>query len=164
MLAREDVPDTVLRAYGLNELSFGRDYLIPKPFDPRVLLWVAPAVATAAAASGVARHPITDVEAYRDRLAVLVERSRGLHAHRLGSGGDVRRVDLDQFAPRLCVELDPAGVLERVHMKERVGDGPPHHQQAMVAQHHEVGLTEVRLQPRLLGIAKRNSFIVMVGQ
>ncbi len=78
MLAREDVPDTVLRAYGLNELSFGRDYLIPKPFDPRVLLWVAPAVATAAAASGVARHPITDVEAYRDRLAVLVERSRGL--------------------------------------------------------------------------------------
>ena len=73
-------------------------------------------------------------------------------------------VDLDQFAPRLCVELDPAGVLERVHVKERVGDGPPHHQQAMVAQHHEVGLTEVRLQPRLLGIAKRNSFIVMVGQ
>ncbi|MCY4526722.1 MAG: NAD-dependent malic enzyme, partial [Anaerolineaceae bacterium] len=47
-LAREDVPDSVLTAYGLSSLKFGRDYLIPKPLDPRVLLWVAPAVAQAA--------------------------------------------------------------------------------------------------------------------
>src|SRR5690606_22009258 len=53
-LAREDVPDSVLRAYNLPALTFGRDYLIPKPFDPRVLLWVAPAVAWAAMHSGVA--------------------------------------------------------------------------------------------------------------
>ena len=51
-LAKEDVPEVVLRAYGAEALRFGRDYLIPKPFDPRVLLWVAPAVAWAAVTSG----------------------------------------------------------------------------------------------------------------
>jgi len=73
-LAREDVPDSVLRAYGLESLKFGRQYLIPKPFDYRVLLNVAPAVARAAAASGVARVPIHDEEAYRRRLEHLVSR------------------------------------------------------------------------------------------
>ncbi len=63
-LAREDVPDSVLTAYGLASLKFGRDYLIPKPLDPRVLLWVAPAVARAAMESGVARRQI-DLEGYR---------------------------------------------------------------------------------------------------
>ncbi len=77
-LTREDVPDSVLRAYGIDELSFGPDYIIPKPFDPRVLLWVAPAVAEAAARSGVAREPIPNLEAYREWLHQLVERSRGL--------------------------------------------------------------------------------------
>ena len=75
-LAREDVPDQVLSAYGLDRIQFGPDYLIPKPFDPRVLLWVAPAVAAAAAESGVARRPIEDLEAYRARLEPLVERSK----------------------------------------------------------------------------------------
>jgi len=77
-LAKEDVPDEVLRAYGLEKLAFGTDYLIPKPFDPRVLLYVAPAVARAAEESGVAREPIHDVDAYREWLHRLVERSRGL--------------------------------------------------------------------------------------
>ena len=63
-LAREDVPDSVLTAYGLSSLKFGRDYLIPKPLDPRVLLWVAPEVARAAMVSGVARRQI-DLEEYR---------------------------------------------------------------------------------------------------
>jgi malate dehydrogenase (oxaloacetate-decarboxylating)(NADP+) len=75
-LAREDVPDVVLTAYNLERLSFGPDYLIPKPFDPRVLLWVAPAVAKAAADSGVARKPIADYDAYRQRLERLIERSK----------------------------------------------------------------------------------------
>ena len=75
-LAQEDVPDSVLSAYGLRSLSFGQDYLIPKPFDPRVLLWVAPAVAGAAAESGVARNPIADLEAYTQSLERLMERSR----------------------------------------------------------------------------------------
>ncbi len=54
-LAREDVPESVSRAYGGERFRFGPDYIIPKPFDPRVLLWVAPAVAKAAMDSGVAR-------------------------------------------------------------------------------------------------------------
>jgi len=66
-LAREDVPDDVLRAYGRQELKFGPEYIIPKPFDSRVLHRVAPAVAQAAIASGMARDHI-DIDAYRDQL------------------------------------------------------------------------------------------------
>ncbi|HEY7214369.1 MAG TPA: NADP-dependent malic enzyme [Thermoanaerobaculia bacterium] len=73
-LAREDVPDAVLRAYGLSALRFGREYLIPKPFDYRVLLRVPPAVARAAMESGVARVPIDDFEAYHRRLETLISR------------------------------------------------------------------------------------------
>jgi malate dehydrogenase (oxaloacetate-decarboxylating)(NADP+) len=73
-LAREDVPDAVLRAYGLESLRFGRDYLIPKPLDYRVLLRVPPAVAKAAMESGVARSPIVDFAAYRRRLETLISR------------------------------------------------------------------------------------------
>ncbi|MGB9639787.1 MAG: NADP-dependent malic enzyme [Anaerolineales bacterium] len=67
-LTKEDVPDSVLRAYGLNSLKFGEDYIIPKPLDPRVLLWEAPAVAQAAMESGVARKPV-DIEEYRKQLS-----------------------------------------------------------------------------------------------
>lgn len=70
-LAREDVPEKVLNLYGGRQFKFGPDYLIPKPFDPRVLLRVAPAVAKAAASSKVARKPIENFEAYRDRLESL---------------------------------------------------------------------------------------------
>jgi malate dehydrogenase (oxaloacetate-decarboxylating)(NADP+) len=66
-LAKEEVPESVTRAYGGDRLKFGPDYLIPKPFDPRVLLWVAPAVAWAAVASGIAGR-IIDVEEYRTEL------------------------------------------------------------------------------------------------
>jgi len=66
-LTHEDVPDSVLTAYGLTSLKFGRDYLIPKPLDPRVLLWVTPAVAQAAMDSGVARRNI-NMDTYRNEL------------------------------------------------------------------------------------------------
>jgi len=66
-LAKEDVPDSVCRAYGVERLHFGPDYLIPKPFDPRVLLWEAAAVAEAAMKTGVAQTPIA-LDAYRDQL------------------------------------------------------------------------------------------------
>ncbi len=75
-LARQDVPDSVLRAYGDKRIEFGREYIIPKPFDPRVLLWEAPAVAKAAMESGVARYPIADFEAYRDSLEARLGKSR----------------------------------------------------------------------------------------
>jgi malate dehydrogenase (oxaloacetate-decarboxylating)(NADP+) len=73
-LAREDVPDSVLKAYGVESLRFGPEYLIPKPFDSRVLLHVSPAVARAAVESGVARRPIDDFGAYQRRLEVLISR------------------------------------------------------------------------------------------
>lgn len=67
-LTKEDVPDSVLRAYGLESLKFGDEYIIPKPLDPRVLLWEAPAVAKAAMETGVARITI-DLNEYRQQLA-----------------------------------------------------------------------------------------------
>jgi len=69
-LAREEVPEKVSNLYG-RHFQFGPDYLIPKPFDPRVLLRVAPAVAEAAAISGVAQNPISNKVAYFDRLESL---------------------------------------------------------------------------------------------
>ena len=66
-LAREDVPDSVRTAYAGEQIRYGRNYLIPKPFDPRVLYHVAPAVARAAIESGVARVTL-DMDEYRDRL------------------------------------------------------------------------------------------------
>ncbi len=67
-LAKEDVPDSVLKAYGGDPIHFGKEYIIPKPFDPRVLTWEAVAVAKAAVETGVARKPITDWDAYRNEL------------------------------------------------------------------------------------------------
>ncbi len=70
-LAREECPDSVCRAYGNVKFSFGRDYIIPKPFDPRALLRVAPAIAKAAMDSGVAREPIADMDKYVEHLESL---------------------------------------------------------------------------------------------
>ena len=67
-LAREDVPEKVSAAYGGQHFTYGPEYIIPKPFDPRVLLWVTPAVAKAAMDTGVAQKPIKDFQAYRDQL------------------------------------------------------------------------------------------------
>jgi malate dehydrogenase (oxaloacetate-decarboxylating)(NADP+) len=74
-LAHEDVPDEVRRCYSDAPLRFGPEYLIPKPFDPRVLIWEASAVARAAMETGVAREPISDLDAYRERLEGLLGRS-----------------------------------------------------------------------------------------
>ena len=68
-LAKQPVPEQVNIAYGETKLVFGRDYIIPKPFDPRLITTVAPAVARAAMESGVALHPIEDWERYEDELA-----------------------------------------------------------------------------------------------
>ncbi|RMG62825.1 MAG: NADP-dependent malic enzyme [Calditrichaeota bacterium] len=74
-LAREPVPYSVLKAYRLDHLEFGPDYIIPKPFDPRVLLWEASAVAQAAMASGVAGKQI-DLDRYREQLEARLGMSR----------------------------------------------------------------------------------------
>ncbi|MEM9223041.1 MAG: NADP-dependent malic enzyme [Pseudomonadota bacterium] len=74
-LARERSTEEVARAYGGSVASFGPDYLIPAPFDPRLILRIAPAVAKAAEETGVARRPIADADAYKDRLSRFVFRS-----------------------------------------------------------------------------------------
>ncbi len=76
-LARQDVPDAVLRAYGLRRLEFGPEYIIPKPFDPRALVEESAAVAEAAMRSGLARVPV-DLAAYREQLARRLNRTYGV--------------------------------------------------------------------------------------
>ncbi|MBK8667451.1 MAG: NADP-dependent malic enzyme [Burkholderiales bacterium] len=71
-LAQAEQSEVVARAYAGHTLSFGPEYLIPKPFDPRLMMKIAPAVAQAAADSGVAQRPITDLDAYRDKLQTFV--------------------------------------------------------------------------------------------
>ena len=67
-LTKEPVPDSVLKAYNVDKLKFGKDYIIPKPLDPRLISCVAPAVAKAAMDSGVAKYPISDWDAYKKSL------------------------------------------------------------------------------------------------
>ena len=102
-LAREDVPDVVVKAYGGRRFNFGRDYIIPKPLDPRVLLRVAPAVAKAAMETGVARKPIENLDAYRDSLE-----------SRFGRGKEIMRsiIHKAQQSPKRIVF--PEGTEEKV--------------------------------------------------
>ena len=71
-LAQAEQSEVVARAYAGEKLRFGPEYLIPKPFDPRLMMKIAPAVAEAAAASGVATRPLVDLDAYRERLQAFV--------------------------------------------------------------------------------------------
>jgi len=92
-LAKQDVPDSVMNAYGVDTLRFGRDYLIPKPFDHRVLIWEAAAVAQAAMDSGVAQHHV-DIEEYKEELE-----------RRLGKAQHVMRIIINRakIAPKRLV-------------------------------------------------------------
>lgn len=76
-LAKERMPESVRYAYGRRDFTFGKEYILPKPFDTRVLLAVAPAVAKAATETGVARLPLNDLRAYRDSLARRFNPARG---------------------------------------------------------------------------------------
>jgi malate dehydrogenase (oxaloacetate-decarboxylating)(NADP+) len=92
-LAKEDVPDAVAKAYGVSSFKFSREYIIPKPFDPRVLLWEAAAVAQAAMETGVARTTV-DIEEYKHQLE-----------RRLGMGREIRSMMIDRAkkAPKRIV-------------------------------------------------------------
>jgi malate dehydrogenase (oxaloacetate-decarboxylating)(NADP+) len=83
-LAREDVPDSVISAYGDEKIHFGPNYIIPKPFDPRVLIWEASAVAKAAIDTGVARNKL-DIEEYKQQLEA-----------RLGKQKEVMRIFMNK--------------------------------------------------------------------
>ncbi|MEP7133781.1 MAG: NADP-dependent malic enzyme [Chloroflexota bacterium] len=93
-LAKEDVPDSVIRAYGGESIKFGREYIIPTPLDPRVLLWEAPAVAEMAMKTGVARKPI-DIDEYREQLAYRQgkgEQVRYFFQNKARSSGGTKRI------------------------------------------------------------------------
>jgi len=101
-LAKEDVPDSVCRAYGVERLRFGAEYLIPKPFDPRVLLWEAVAVAKAAMETGVAQEPI-NLELYREQLE-----------RRLGKSHEVARMMIHKAQSHPKNVVFPEGENEKV--------------------------------------------------
>ncbi|MDO8752819.1 MAG: NADP-dependent malic enzyme [Anaerolineales bacterium] len=93
-LTKEDVPDSVIRAYGGVAMKFGREYILPTPLDPRVLLWEAPAVAEMAMKTGVARKKI-DIDEYREQLAYRQgkgERIRYFFQNKARSSGGTKRV------------------------------------------------------------------------
>jgi malate dehydrogenase (oxaloacetate-decarboxylating)(NADP+) len=122
-LAREDVPEAVTRAYGGQHFTFGPDYIIPKPFDSRVLLWVAPAVAQAAVDDGVARLPLDPV-AYRQRLYRMQSRSNQVMGVVFGKARNAaRRIALDDAEhPRVLQAarvLREEGVCEPVLLGSR---------------------------------------------
>ncbi|MFB6121137.1 MAG: NADP-dependent malic enzyme [Halobacteriaceae archaeon] len=117
-LAREDVPDAVVRAYGDQPLQFGPEYIIPKPLDPRVLFEVAPAVALAAMESGVARTDIEEQE-YRERLEARLGKSREMMRVVINKARqDPKRVALsegdDEKMIRAAYQLIEEGIAEPV--------------------------------------------------
>jgi len=77
-LAKEDVPESVLKAYGVENLKFGREYILPKPFDPRALVYVAPAVAQAAIDSGVAQIDSFDMDSYKNQLLERLDKTKAV--------------------------------------------------------------------------------------
>ena len=140
-LAREDVPDEVAAAYGARP-KFGPDYIIPVPFDPRLISYVPPAVAKAAMDTGVARKPIVDMDAYRQQLnarrdpiagtlvqvyraAAPLAQARGVRRGR-GRAGDPRRGELRRIrgsAPRCWSAARTASSRPRSEAGIELGDG-----------------------------------------
>ena len=101
-LAKEDVPDSVCRAYGVARLRFGPDYLIPKPFDPRVLVWESSAVAQAAMETGVAQEPV-NIASYRDQLE-----------RHLGKAHEISRMMIHKAQAKPKQVVFPEGDNERI--------------------------------------------------
>ena len=117
-LAKEPVPEQVNIAYGETKLNFGRDYIIPKPFDPRLIAQVPPAVAKAAIESGVAKHPITDWQKYEDELM-----------ERMGNDNKITRLLMNRakMDPKRIIfaEADHLDVLKAAQIVHDEGIGTP---------------------------------------
>ncbi|TVZ52239.1 NADP-dependent malic enzyme [Dokdonia sp. Hel_I_53] len=117
-LAKEPVPEQVNIAYGETRFTFGRDYIIPKPFDPRLIETVPPAVAKAAMESGVAQHPIEDWDVYRDELL-----------ERMGDDNKIQRLLMERArrSPKRVVfaESDQLDVLKAAQIVNEEGIAIP---------------------------------------
>jgi malate dehydrogenase (oxaloacetate-decarboxylating)(NADP+) len=117
-LSRQDVPDSVVKAYGDEPLQFGADYIIPKPLDPRVLFEVAPAVAQAAMDSGAARKEL-DIPTYTEKLEARLGKSREMMRVVLNKAkADPKRVALaegtDEKMIRAAYQLEEQGIAEPI--------------------------------------------------
>jgi malate dehydrogenase (oxaloacetate-decarboxylating)(NADP+) len=142
-LAKEDVPESVSRLYGLRNVKFGPDYLIPFPFDPRVLLWVAPAVAWAAVASG-ATDEFIDLDLYRDQLESRLGRARGLVRGLINRAqSNPKRVVLTEgYEPKIiraAHQLVDEGICEPILLgaENDIQD---------IAYRHGIPLTDIRIE------------------
>lgn len=118
-LAREDVPDEVATAYQGRHLKFGKDYIIPSPFDPRLIWYVPPFVAQAAMDTGVARKPIIDMDAYRKSLEQRLDPSAGF-VQNITASVRTRRVKRIVFA-----EGEDISVIRAAHAFKQQGLGTP---------------------------------------
>ena len=147
-LAREPVPEAVLRAYGEEGLTFGSDYLIPKPFDPRLLTTVAPAVARAAMESGVARHAIDDWAHYEvellERVGVGQKVVSGIINRARKSIQRVIFAEADDYSV-----LKAAEIVVQQEIAEPILLGRLHVIDKLIAEHQLVGLDGCqRFDPR----------------
>lgn len=127
-LAREEVPEVVQLAYkGTSPLKFGPDYIIPKPFDPRALLRIAPAVALAATRSGVARKPIGEdheIEAYRNRLERLQGKSKAFIRKLINKArcGERKRIAFPEGGERKVLQAAQILLDEQIATPVLMGD------------------------------------------
>jgi malate dehydrogenase (oxaloacetate-decarboxylating)(NADP+) len=142
-LAKEDVPESVARLYGLRDVKFGPDYLIPFPFDPRVLLWVAPAVAWAAVASG-ATNEFIDLDQYREELESRLGRARGIVRGIINRAQrDPKRVVFTEgYEPKIlraAQQLVDEGICEPT----LIGDERDIHD---IAERHGIVLRDIRIE------------------
>ena len=142
-LAKEDVPDSVCHAYGVGRIEFGREYIIPKPFDPRVLVWEAAAVAKAAMETKVAQEPV-DLREYRERLERL-----------LGKAHELMRLVIHK------AQTDPKKVVFPEGENERILRAAHFLAEEGVAHPMLIGNTEViRSQAKLLSVNLKGIAIV----
>jgi malate dehydrogenase (oxaloacetate-decarboxylating)(NADP+) len=116
-LAKEDVPEAVNMAYKVSNLSFGKEYIIPKPLDPRLITRVAPAVAKAAMDSGVARMPITDWKAY----GIELMKRMGIYNKLVD---DIRDKARQQPKRIVLANAENFKVLKAAHLVIREGNAP----------------------------------------
>ncbi|MCC6465571.1 MAG: NADP-dependent malic enzyme [Planctomycetes bacterium] len=123
-LAKADVPDSVSRAYGGKRFKFGREYVIPKPFDPRVLYYVAPAVAKAAMETGVARVQL-DLDEYRERLRRMAEPTRAVMSVAIHKAQELRkRLVLPDGSDARVLAVARQIIADGVAKPVLVGDAP----------------------------------------
>jgi malate dehydrogenase (oxaloacetate-decarboxylating)(NADP+) len=133
-LAKEDVPDSVVKAYGVESLHFGPDYLIPKPLDPRVLLWEAPAVAQAAMETGVARIKL-DLDKYREQLEARLGKSREMMRIVFNKArANPKRIVLAEGEHEKMIRAAHQLVFERVAKPILLGDASQIHHRAQELQ------------------------------